>query len=125
MKILKLLSICAKFQVNINSSSLSKKKYDGDKFPLTPCKGLRDQSMLLGTGLIELTGPSHTLDGKRFSKHCILQFKLIFSAYICVKQNLLFQKVSCIFKFFGFDLGWHSTLQYQSFCVSGALFIRL
>ena len=90
MKILKLLSICAKFQVNINSSSLSRKKYDGDNFTLTPRKRLRDQSMLVGNGLIELTEPSDTLDNKRFFKHCILQFTLIFSAYICVKQNLLF-----------------------------------
>ena len=86
----KVTYICVKFQVNINSSSLYRKKYDGDNFTLTPRKRLRDQSMLVGNGLIELTEPSDTLDNKRFFKHCILQFTLIFSAYICVKQNLLF-----------------------------------
>ena len=45
-----------------NSSSLSRKKHDGDIFTPTIHKWLRGQNMSLEIGLIELTEPSDTFN---------------------------------------------------------------
>ena len=73
--------MCAKFQVN--SSSLSRKKYDGDNFTPTPHKELQGQNTSVGIRLIELTKLSDTLNYNTFFKHCILQLILhVFSLFI-------------------------------------------
>ena len=65
--------VCRSSFKSINSSCLSKKKYDGDNFTPTLCKQLRGQNASVGIGLIELTGPSDTFSCKLFFKYCILQ----------------------------------------------------
>ena len=65
--------VCAPSFKSINSNSLSRKKYNGDSFTATPCIVLRGQNTSVGTGLIELTEPSDTLNYKLFFKHCYLQ----------------------------------------------------
>ena len=56
------LLLCVPVSKSINSSSLSRKKYDRDKFTLSPRKGLRGQNTSVGIGLIELNEPSERLN---------------------------------------------------------------
>ena len=65
--------VCAPRFKSINSSSLSRKKYDGDNFIPTTRKRLRGQNTLVAIGLIELTEPSDTLNYQLYFKHCVLQ----------------------------------------------------
>ena len=68
----KILSMCAKFQVNKYQFSIQKKP-DGGNFTPTSLQGLQVQNTSVGIGLIELTKSSDTLNYKLFFKHCILQ----------------------------------------------------
>ena len=111
---------------SVDSSSLSRKKYDGDNFTPTSCKWLRGQNTLVGIGLIELTDPSDTLNYKPFLN--IAFYKLFYVYFYCsylrgTKSFVL--KTELYLTFFWFGLGWHSLLQYELFCVSGAFFISL
>ena len=110
----KLLSMCAKFQVNKQQFSIQKKKYDGDNFTPSPRKQLRGQKTSVRIGLIKLTELSDTryigifwyieLQAIFETLHFTNYFTRIFIVYICVRQNLLFCKLSYIFHFF--DLDW-------------------
>ena len=46
----------------MNSSSVSRKKYDEGNSTLTPCQQLRNQNTSVGVGLIEFTEPSDILN---------------------------------------------------------------
>ena len=59
----------------MNSSSVSRKKYDEGNSTLTPCQQLRNQNTSVGVGLIEFTGPSD-----------ILNFKLKYSSSLSRKR---------------------------------------
>ena len=48
--------------MSINSSSLSRNKYDGDNFAPTPLKRLQGQNTSVGIELLEITEPSDTID---------------------------------------------------------------
>ena len=61
LKGFKLLSMYVKFK-SINSSSLSRKKYDGDNFTPVPHERLEGQNTSVRIGLIELTEPSNALN---------------------------------------------------------------
>ena len=52
--------------MSIHSSSLTRKKYDGDNFTPTPRKQLQGQNTSVVIGLIELTVLSDTLNYKLF-----------------------------------------------------------
>ena len=65
--------VCVSSFKSVNSSSLSRKKFDGDDFTPTSRKGLLVQSMSVVMRLTELAEPSDTLNYKPFFKHCILQ----------------------------------------------------
>ena len=69
----KLLSylVCIPIFKSINSSSLSRKKYDGVNF--TSTLRLQGQIMLVELTSVELSEPSDTLNYKPFFKHCFLQ----------------------------------------------------
>ena len=60
------LLLCVPVSKSINSSSLSRKKYDRDKFTVTSRKGLQGQNTSVGIGLIELNEPSDTVNCKQF-----------------------------------------------------------
>ena len=78
---------------SINSSSLSRKKYDGDNFTPTSRKGLRGQNTSVGLGLVELTEPSDILNYKPFFKHYILQTILhLFLLFIFVWKKIFCSK---------------------------------
>ena len=72
---LKVLSylVCVPSFKSINSSSLTRKKYDSDNFTPTPRNQVQGQNTSVGIRLIELTELSDTLNCKPFFKHCILQ----------------------------------------------------
>ena len=84
--------VCVPNFKSINSSSVSRKKYDGNNFTPTPRKRLQGQNTSVGIGLIELTEPSNTLNDRSFFKHCILPtvLHICFFVYMCVEQNILF-----------------------------------
>ena len=65
--------VCASNFKSINSSSLSRKNYNGSNFALTLRQLLQGQNMLVGIRLIDLTEPHDTLNYKPFFKYCILQ----------------------------------------------------
>ena len=75
----------------INSSSLSRKKYDGGNLIPTPRQRLQGQTKSMGIELIDLVEPFDMLSYKPFFKHCILQtITRIFIVYSFMEQNLLF-----------------------------------
>ena len=95
----------AKFQVNEKQFSSQKNLMGIISLPSsvsdydpTLCKRVSVQNTSVGIGLIELTESSDTLNYKPFFKECILKtiLHVFFIVYICVKQNLLFYKLSCI-----------------------------
>ena len=113
---------------SINSSSLSRKKYDGDNF---------NPTLVHPWELIERTESSDILNYKSFFKHCILKaVLLVFLLLIFVSGKVIYSNLyiyiyiyiyiycSILYTFFGIGLGWHSVLQYQRFCVFGALFMQ-
>ena len=91
---------------SMKSSSLARKNLMGiislpssvSGYDPTLCKRVSVQNTSVGIGLIELTESSDTLNYKPFFKECILKtiLHVFFIVYICVKQNLLFYKLSCI-----------------------------
>ena len=96
--------------ISKNSSSLSRKKYDGGNFTPTPCKRLCGQNTSVGIGLIELTEPSDTLNNKPFVNHCILQTILhVFLLFIFVWNKIFCCKNWTVFynflKWFGLAFG--------------------
>ena len=117
MLIRKFLSylICVPSFKLINSSSLSRKKYDGNNFTPTPCTWLRGQNTLVGIGLIKLSEPCDTLNYKPFFKHCILKTILhIFSLFVFLWNKIFCFKNWAVFYIF-FDLVWvglHLVLPY-------------
>ena len=93
--------ICLPSFKSINSSSLSRKKYDGDNFTPTTRNRLRGQNMPVGIRLIELTEPSGTLNYKSFFKHCILQTILhVFLLFIFVWNKIFILKTELYFVVF-------------------------
>ena len=105
--------VCARSFKSINSSSVSRKKYE-DNFTPTPCKPLWCQNELVEIWLIELTEPSDPLNYKPFFQHCILQFcyfTCIFSCLYLCGTNSFVLKTELYFTFFWFGLVGHSVLQ--------------
>ena len=91
----KLLSylICFPSFSSINSSSLSRKKYDWDIITLIHRKELRGQNTSVGIRLIELTERSDTLNYESFFKHGILQTTLhTFLLFIFVWNKIFYSK---------------------------------
>ena len=76
---------------SINSSSPSRKKYDGGIFTPTPRQLARYQNTSVRTGLIELTETSDTLNYKPFFKHCILQTIL----HVFLLLTFVWNKIFC------------------------------
>ena len=91
---------------SINSSSLSKKGYDGDYFTPTPYKGIIGQICQRGIWLIELIELSDTLNYKPDFKHNIAFCKLFctyfYCLYLCGTKSCVL-KLRCILHF---DLVW-------------------
>ena len=56
--------LCVLSFKSINSSSLSRKKYDGDNFTSIPLQPLGGQNTSTGIGLTELTEPTDAFDYK-------------------------------------------------------------
>ena len=104
-KILIYLVWVSSFQ-SINSSSLSKKKYNGGNFTATLCQPLRSQNTSMRICLIELTEPSDTLNYKPFFKHCILEtilhvfllFTFVWNKIFCSKNWAVFYSFSIWFE---------------------------
>ena len=90
-------------KISINSSSQSRKKYDGDNFTPTPRKRLQGQNTSVGIGLIELNEPSDTLNYRPFFKHCILQtvLHIFFCLHLCGTKSFVL-KTKLYFTFFFF-----------------------
>ena len=110
MKVFKLLSMCAKFQVNQWQVSVQKKVRVN--FTLTPFQWLLGQITLVTIGLIELTVPSDAFNHKSFFKYWILQTTLqTFLLYIFVWNKIFCSRKGAVFLFFWFGLGWHLVLQ--------------
>ena len=83
---------------SVNSSSLSRKKYDGGHFIPTFCQRLQGQNTSLRIGLIELTEHSDTLNYKPFFKNCVLQTILhIFLLFIFVWNKIFCSKNWAVF----------------------------
>ena len=112
---LKVLSylVCVPSFKSINSSSPYRKKYDGVNFTSTPRQRLRCQNTLVEIGLIEFADLSDTLNCKPFKTlHITNYFAGIFTVYICLEQNLLFWKLSCILYFFDLAWGWNLVIHH-------------
>ena len=91
---------------SMNSSSLSRKNYDGDNFTPIPRLQLQGQNTSAGLGLIKLTEPSDTLIYKPSFKHCILQTVLhVFLLFIFVWNKIFFSKNWAVFYIFLIWLG--------------------
>ena len=85
--------VCVPSFKSINSSSLSRKKYDGENFTATSRKRARDQNASVEIRLIELIEPSDTSNYKSFFKHRILQTILhVFWLFIFVWNKIFFSK---------------------------------
>ena len=98
LEVFKLFSLCIK---SINSSSISKKKIDGNNFIPTPRKWLRGQNTSVGIRLTELTETFDTWHYKLFVKHCILQTILqVFSLYIFMWSKIFCSKNWAVFYIF-------------------------
>ena len=86
---------------SVNSSSLSRKKYDGGNFIPAFCQRLQIQNTSLGIGLIELSEHSDTLNYKPFFKNCILQTVLhIFLLFMFVWNKTFCSKNWAVFYIF-------------------------
>ena len=94
--------VCVTSFGSSNSSSLSKKDYDGSNFTLTPLSaitrskyvgGNRVNEAYLDIWYIELEAIFQTLHFTKYFTH-------IFIVYICVEQNLLFKKLSGVLVWF-------------------------
>ena len=70
--------MCQSFK-SINSSSLSRKKYDGDNFTPASRRKLRGQNSLVGIELFEIIEPSDTWNYKAFLN---VTFYKLFYTYI-------------------------------------------
>ena len=105
--------VCVQSFKSINSSSLSRKKYDGINFTPTISQQLHSQNASLVIGLIGITEPSDTLNYKPFFKHCTLQtiLQVFYCLYLCGTKSFSL-KTELYFTFSRFGLGWHSVLQY-------------
>ena len=105
--------VCVASFKSINSSSLSRKKYDGGNFTPSPRQRLQGQNTSVGIMLTELTEPSDTLKYKPFSKHCILQTILnkFFFLYLCGTKSFVL-KTQLYFILFWFGLWWHLDSHY-------------
>ena len=95
--------ICIPSFKSLNSSSLSRKNYDGGNFHFHPRRPVRGTDTLVG---IELTELNDILNYKLSFTHCILQtvlhvFLLLIFMWI---KNLLLQQLSNIL--YLFDLFW-------------------
>ena len=98
LKVLMLLSTCAKFQVNKQEFPIRRKvwlEYWGSFTANTTQRELlQGQNTLVRIFLIESTEPSDTLDYEPFFKHCILQTVLhIFLLYIFVLRKIYCSKM--------------------------------
>ena len=97
LKVFKLLSMFAKFQVN-KQQFFIQKKYIGDNFTSTLCKRLRSQNISVEIRLIELTEPSKTLHFTFLFRYCILQnilhvvllFIFVWNKIFCPKELAVF-----------------------------------
>ena len=103
--------ICIPSFKSLNSSSLSRKNYDGGNFHFHPRRPVRGTDTLVG---IELTELNDILNYKLSFTHCILQtvlhvFLLLIFMWI---TNLLLPTTEQYFISFWFVLGCYSVLQY-------------
>ena len=99
LKVCKLLSVYAKFQVNQQQFSIHKKVRQASFTP-NPRQRLRGQNTLVGIGLIEHTEPTYTLIHAIF-KHCILQTLLhVFLFSILVWNKIFWSNNLAIFYIF-------------------------
>ena len=89
---------------SINSSSLSRKKYDRDNFNTTPRKRLRGQNTSVWIRLIEHAEPYDTLNYRPIFKYSILQtVLLVFFLFKFVWNNIFCSKTWAVFYIF---LNW-------------------
>ena len=107
--------VCVPSFMSINSSSLSRKKYDGDNFTPTPRQNTQGKNTSVGIWLIEFTQPSDTLKYKLFFKHCILQtlffYTYFFCLYLCgTKSFVLKSKLYFTFFLIWFGLAFGVTV---------------
>ena len=111
-------------KISINSSSQSRKKYDGDNFTPTPRKRLQGQNTSVGIGLIELNEPSDTLNYRPFFKHCILQtvLHIFFCLHLCGTKSFVLKTKLYFTFFFFFDLVW---VGIRCYCIKGSVFLVL
>ena len=100
LKVFKLLSMFAKFQVS-KQQFFIQKKYIGDNFTSTLCKRLRSQNISVEIRLIELTEPSKTLHFTFLFRYCILQNILhVFLLFIFVWNKIFCPKELAVFYIF-------------------------
>ena len=102
--------VCKPSFKSINSSYLSRKKDHGGNFTPIPPQRLRSDKVIWTYQAF------WTFLNIAFFK----LFYTYFYCYICVKQNLLFKKLSCILYFF--DLFWDGI---RSYSVTGFVFLVL
>ena len=107
--------VCVPRFKSINSSSLSRKKYDGNNFIPTPRKWLQGQNALMGIGLIELQ--THWIANHFLN---IAFYKLFYTFFYYLH--------ACGTKFFvlkarvDFDVVW---VGIQCYSIKGSLFLVL
>ena len=83
---------------SMNSSFLSRRKYDGDHFTTILCKWLKGQNTSVEIELIELTEPSATLNYKSIIKNCFSRTILhVFLLFIFVWNKILCPKNWAVF----------------------------
>ena len=76
---------------SINRSSLPLKKHDRSNFNTTPCQQLLGQNTSVRIGIIELVGPSDTLDYKlHFLNIAFYCLYLCGTKYFVLKAELYF-----------------------------------
>ena len=97
LKVFRLLSINAKFQVQQITVLYPEKNMVGGNFTLNPRRGLLGQNISVGIWLIEVTEPSDTLNFNPFFKHCILH---VFSLFIFVWSKIFCSKDWAVFYIF-------------------------
>ena len=122
-KVFMLLSMWPSFK-SINSSALSRKKYDGDNFTPTFRQQLRNQNTSVGIGSVEFTEPSDTWTYKPFFPHCILQtilhiYMYSYGSYLCGTKSFVL-KTDLYFTFF--CLVWGDI---QCYIIKGSVYLLL
>ena len=117
--------VCAPSLKSINSSSLSRKKYDGGNFTPTPSVITRSK-YVISANRVNGTYWAITPHYKPFFQYWVLQtFLHDFLLFLFVWNKMCCFKTWALFYIFWFGLEWHSLLHYEMLCVSGAPFIRL